>query len=164
MRLHPSAGLHKSITGGSTVNRRKVSALLAGFGFALLGTAAIPATVSTEEQPAAGVTSDAPVTSGEDSATAWDKTKEVSGEAWEATREGSARAWEATKEISADTWEAAREGSARAWDKTREISTDAWEATREGTASAWDEAKGMVQDEQQPEADATRETPATLSP
>ena len=150
------------------MNRRKVSALLAGFGFALLGTAAIPATVSTEEPPAAGVTSDAPVTSGEDSATAWDKTKEVSGEAWEATREGTARAWEVTREVSVDTWEATREGSARAWEATKEISADTWEAAREGSARAWDETGVEVQGEPQTapgsEADANQAPPATPSP
>jgi len=41
------------------------------------------------------------------------KTKENSGEAWDATKEGSGKAWDATKE-----------GSEKAWDATKEAFTD----------------------------------------
>jgi hypothetical protein len=85
----------------------------------------------------------------------WDKTKEVSGEVWEATKEGSAKAWETTREVSSDAWEATKEGSGKAWDKTKEVSGKAWEATKEGSAKAWDKTRELTQ----PDADTTVETP-----
>ena len=74
----------------------------------------------------------------------WDKTKEVSGNAWDATKEGTAKAGNAVAEKSGDAWEATKEGTAKAWDKTKEVSGDAWDATKEGTAKAWDKTKEAV--------------------
>ena len=170
------------------MNRRKVNAVLATI--ALLGAGTSPWIVHAEETPGAEVTTADPPASADDSATvwdktrgvsgdaweaskegsarAWDKTKEVSGDAWDATKEGSARAWDKTKEVSGDVWDATKEGSARAWDKTREISGDAWDAAKEGSARAWDETGDVVQGEPQTapgsEADANQDPPATPSP
>jgi len=154
--------------------------MLAGIGLALLGTGAIPAIAHADDVPAASVSSGAGETPVEEPATMWDKTREVSGDTWEATKEGSARAWDKTKEVSGDAWDATKEGSARAWDKTKEVSGDAWDATKEGSAKAWektkevsgdawDKTRGMVQGEEQAaqesepaaEAGAHQETPAT---
>jgi len=143
--------------------------MLAGIGLALLGTGAIPAIAHADDVPAASVSSGAGGTPVEEPATMWDKTREVSGDTWEATKEGSARAWDKTKEVSGDAWDATKEGSARAWDKTKEVSGDAWDATKEVSGDAWDKTRGMVQGEEQAaqesepaaEAGAHQETPAT---
>lgn len=71
----------------------------------------------------------------------WDKTKEVSSDAWDATKEGTAKAWDKTKEVSSDAWDATKEGAAKASDAIAEKSSDAWEATKEGTSKAWDKTK-----------------------
>ena len=122
------------------MNRRKVNSVLAGIGIALLGAGAIPGIVHAEEPPPAEVTTGAPAASGEDSATTWDKTKEVSGETWEATKEGSAKAWDKTKEVSGDAWEATKEGSASAWDKTRDMTQDEQQSQPESDTDAHQEA------------------------
>jgi hypothetical protein len=74
------------------VNRRKVNAVLATI--ALLGAGTSPWIVHAEETPGAEVTTADPPASADDSATVWDKTRGVSGDAWEASKEGSARAWD----------------------------------------------------------------------
>lgn len=147
------------------MNRRKANAVLVTI--ALLGAGTSPGIVYAEEAPGAEVTTADPPASADDSATVWDKTRDVSGDAWEASKEGSSRAWDKTKEVSADVWDATKEGSARAWDKTREVSGDAWDATKEGSARAWDETGDMFQGKPQTapgsEADANQDTPATPS-
>ena len=120
--------------------RRTSNTMLAGIVIALLGAGSIPGIARAEEPP----TTEAPAVPEEESATTWDKTKEVS----------------------AETWDATKEGSAKAWDKTKEVSGQAWDATKEGTAKAWDGTKDMVQGEEQvgseTESDAGEESPATV--
>jgi hypothetical protein len=155
------------------LNRSKFNALLASI--AILGACVATGISQAEESPIGEAATRTPATSVEDSATTWDKTKEVSGDAWDATREGSAKAWDktvevsgdawdATKEGSAKAWDATKEGSAKAWDKTVEVSGGAWDATREGSTIAWDKTKTTVQgwQETKPESetDSNQETPA----
>jgi hypothetical protein len=133
------------------LKQHKFNVLLASI--AILGACVSTGILQAEEPPTGEVTTETPATSAEDSATTWDKTKEVSGDAWDATREGSAKAWDKTKEVSGDAWEATKEGSAKAWD-----------ATKEGSAKAWDATKTTVQDwqetEPESETDSSQETPA----
>ena len=144
------------------MNRIKLNAVLAGIAIAAAG--AITGLAQAEEVSADEVTTITPTTSDEEPATVWDKTKEVSGDAWENTREGSAKAWDKTKEVSGDAWDTTKEGSAKAWDKTKEVSGDAWDATREGSSKAWDKTKTTVQGGQETkpesETDSDQETPA----
>ena len=121
------------------MKQHKFNVLLASI--ALLGACVSTGISQAEEPPVEEAASGTPAASAEESATTWDKTKEVSGEAWEATKEGSAKAWDATKEVSGDAWEATKEGSAKAWDKTTT------------TVEGWQET------EPEPEADSTQETP-----
>jgi hypothetical protein len=134
-----------------TLNQSKLNALLASI--VILGVCITPGISQAEEPPIGEVTTKAPATSAEDSATAWDK-----------TREGSVEAWDKTKEVSGDAWDATKEGSAKAWDKTKEVSADVWDATREGSAEAWDKTKTTVQGwqetEPESETDSNQETPA----
>jgi len=99
------------------MNHIKLNAVLTGIAIAAAG--AITGLAQAEEVSADEVTTITPTTSDEEPATVWDKTKEVSGDAWENTREGSAKAWDKTKEVSGDAWDATREGSSKAWDKTK---------------------------------------------
>jgi len=102
-------------------------------------------TVHAETPPDTASPQDVPVEHQTvEDATTWDKTKEVSGDAWDATKDGSAKAWDKTKEVSGDAWDATKEGSAKAWDKTKEVSGDAWDATKEGSAKAWESTKEMT--------------------
>ena len=126
------------------MNRGKVNAVLAAI--ALLGAGASTGMVHAEEAPGAEVTTADPPASADDSATVWDKTRDVSGDAWEASKEGSARAWDKTREISGDAWDAAKEGSARAWDETGDV------------------VQGEPQTAPGSEADANQDPPATPSP
>jgi len=132
--------------------------VLAGIGIAILGASATPAIAHAEDTPAGELTTETAEPPAEEPATMWDKTRDVSEDAWDATKEGSARAWDKTKEVSSDAWDATKEGSAKAWDKTKEVSSDAWDATKEGSARAWDKTKGMVQGE--PETGEHQEAPA----
>jgi hypothetical protein len=133
------------------LNQRKLNVLLASI--AILGACMSTGITQAGEPPTGEVTTKTPATSAEDSATAWDKTKE-----------GSAEAWDKTKEVSGDVWDATKEGSAKAWDKTKEVSGDAWDATKEGSAKAWDKTNTTVQgwQETKPESetDSNQETPA----
>jgi len=83
------------------------------------------------------------------------ETATATGDTGAATTEPGPGTWDKTREVSAEAWEATKAGSAKAWDKTREVSGDAWEATREGTAKAWDKTKELTQ----PEEEATQEAP-----
>jgi len=138
-----SFGVHRffkaAIQGDMALKQHKFNVLLASI--ALLGACVSTGISQAEEPPVEEAASGTPAASAEESATTWDKTKEVSGEAWEATKEGSAKAWDATKEVSGDAWEATKEGSAKAWDKTTT------------TVEGWQET------EPEPEADSTQETP-----
>jgi hypothetical protein len=98
----------------------------------ILPVALIPGQITAAEPADAETTT----TTGEAGATesdpgAWDKTREVSGEVWEATKEGSAEAWDKTREVSGEAWEATKEGSAKAWDKTMELTQPEEEITGE---------------------------------
>jgi hypothetical protein len=85
-------------------------------------------TANAEDQNAAGAPAgDLLEPPAEGSTGAWDKTKEVSGEAWDATKEGSAKAWDKTKEVSGEAWDATKEGSEKAWEKTKEVTHDTME-------------------------------------
>jgi len=134
-----------------TLNQSKLNALLASI--VILGACITTGISQAEEPPTGEVTTKAPATSAEDSATVWDK-----------TREGSVEAWDKTKEVSGDAWDATKEGSAKAWDKTKEVSADVWDATKEGSAEAWDKTKTTVQGwqetEPESETDSNQETPA----
>ena len=145
------------------MNQSKFNVLLASI--VILGACISPGISLAEEPPTGEVTTKTPATSAEDSATAWDKTKEgsvevwdktkeVSSDAWDATKEGSAEAWDKTKEVSSDVWDATKEGSVKAWDKTKEISSDAWDNTRT-TVQGWQETE--------PESgpNSNQETPAS---
>ena len=133
------------------MNQRKFNVLLASI--AILGACITPGISLAEEPPTEEVTTKTPATSAEDSATAWDKTKE-----------GSVEVWDKTKEVSSDAWDATKEGSVKAWDKTKEVSGDAWDATKEGSANTWDKTKTTVQGwqetEPESETDSNQETPA----
>ena len=134
------------------MKQHKFNVLLASI--AILGACISTGISQAEEPPVEQAASGTPAASAEESATTWDKTKEVSGEAWEATKEGSAKAWDATKEVSGEAWEATKEGSAKAWD-----------ATKEGSANAWDKTKTTVQDWQDTETESeTDSTQETLAP
>lgn len=65
----------------------------------------------------------------------WEKTVEVSSDAWEATKDGASKAWEKTKEWSGDAWEATKDGGEYLADKTG----DAWEATKDAVSSKSDD-------------------------
>ncbi|MCK5307911.1 MAG: hypothetical protein KAJ73_04800 [Zetaproteobacteria bacterium] len=121
------------------MKQHKFNVLLASI--AILGACISTGISQAEEPPVEAAATGTPAASAEESATTWDKTKEVSGEAWEATKEGSAKAWDATKEVSGEAWDATKEGSAKAWDKTTT------------TVEGWQET------EPEPEADSTQETP-----
>jgi len=144
------------------LNQSKFNALLASI--AIVGACIFSNISQAEESPTGEVTTKTPATSAEDSATVWDKTREVSGDVWDATREGSVKAWDKTKEVSGDTWDTTREGSVKAWDKTKEVSGDAWDATREGSAKAWDKTKttvhGLQETEPESVTDSNQEAPA----
>jgi len=155
------------------LNRSEFNALLASI--VMLGACMSTGISQAEESPAGEVATRPPAVPVEDSETvwdktkagsaaAWDKTKEVSGEAWDATREGSAAAWDKTKEVSGEAWDATKEGGAAAWDKTKEVSGEVWDATREGSAAAWDKTRTTVQGwqetEPESETDANTEPPA----
>lgn len=47
-------------------------------------------------------------------------------------------AWEKTKELSADAWDATKEASSKAWEKTKELSADAWDATKNAAEKVGD--------------------------
>ena len=66
----------------STLKQRKVHILLAGIAF--LWTVTIRGVVHAEPLSAEETTSEPPAAGGENSETVWDKTKEVSGDAWDA--------------------------------------------------------------------------------
>ncbi len=172
-----SFGVHRSfkaaIQGDTALKQHKFNVLLASI--ALLGACVSTGISQAEEPPVEEITTGTPAASAEESATTWDKTKEVpgeawdatvevSGEAWEATKEGSAKAWDATKEVSGEAWEATKEGSAKAWDATKEVSGEAWDATKEGSAKAWDKTKttvdGWQETEPESETESKQETPA----
>jgi hypothetical protein len=72
---------------------------------------------------------------------AWEKTKQSSGEMLEATKETTGHAWEATKEASGEAWEKTRQTSGEIWDKTKETSAEAWETTKETSGEAWQATK-----------------------
>jgi hypothetical protein len=74
----------------------------------------------------------------QESAEAWNATKEAGSSTWEAARDTSADAWDATKEKSSEAWEATTEKSGELWNKTRSVSSDAWEATRETSKEVWE--------------------------
>lgn len=65
----------------------------------------------------------------------FEKAKEVSSEAWKATKEGAAFAWEKTKEWSSEAWDATKEGSEYLSEKTE----DAWKEVKESVARKSDE-------------------------
>ena len=109
------------------LNRSKFNALLASI--AILGVCVTTGISRAEEPPIGEVTSRIPATPVEDSATAWDKTVDVSADAWDATKEGSAKAWDKTKEVSADAWDATKEGSVKAWDTTK-TTVQGWQETK----------------------------------
>ena len=161
-----SFGVHRFfkavIQGDMALKQHKFNVLLASI--AILAACISTGISQAAEPPVEEAATGTPAASAEESATTWDKTKEVSGEAWEATKEGSAKAWDATVEVSGEAWEATKEGSAKAWDATKEVSGDAWDATKEGSAKAWDKTKttveGWQETEPEPEADSTQETPA----
>ena len=111
------------------MNQSKFNVLLASI--AILGACITPGISQAEEPPTGEVTTKTPATSAEDSATAWDKTKE-----------GSVEVWDKTKEVSSDAWDATKEGSANAWDKTKT------------TVQGWQET------EPESETDSNQETPA----
>jgi phage-related minor tail protein len=94
----------------------------------------------------------------------WDKTREVSGDAWDATKTGSAKAWETTREVSGDIWDVTKEGSARAWETTREVTSDAWDATKEGSARAWDRTRELTQSDAEVEATPESSQPGPQNP
>ncbi len=98
-------------------------------------------TVTTPGETGATATEPSPGT--------WDRTKEVSAEAWDATMEGSAEAWDKTREVSGEVWDATKEGSAKTWDMTSEVSGQVWDATKEGSAKAWEKTKELVQPEEE---------------
>jgi hypothetical protein len=83
------------------------------------------------------------------------ETATTTGETGATATDSSPGTWDKTKEVSADAWEATKEGSAKAWDKTKEVSADAWDATKEGSAKAWDKTKELMQ----PEEEAAQEAP-----
>ena len=50
--------------------------------------------------------------------------------------------WDKTKDVSHDAWEATKDGTEKAWDKTKDVSHDAWDATKEGAEKAKDAVTG----------------------
>ena len=70
-----------------------------------------------------------------------DKTKELSTQAWEATKEGVSGAVDYSAEKAGQAWEATKEGTGKAVDWTKEKSEQAWDATKETADKAGESVK-----------------------
>jgi hypothetical protein len=84
-----------------------------------------------------------------DDAGIWEKTRDTSERAWEATRDGVSNAAGYTYEKAGEAWETTRDGTGTAIRWSREKSERAWAATKEGTGKAVDwtiEKSGQVWD------------------
>lgn len=65
-----------------------------------------------------------------------EKTKEVSGEAWDKSKEVSGQAWQKTKEVSGSLWEKTKEVSGNAVDATSETASKIGAAAKSGYEAA----------------------------